>query len=198
MENGNSGISALYPAARCRPGPGEESVIRADKAAVPGDKTRLLGHVIVPDHVGVQSLLIALHVVTHHDLGFPRSIKTYGECWSRVSCIVLYRSRRFAGSGSATAARVALFSSGICQPLSPATVLDLPSFRGKGAGIGVGIKVVWDPQADRRLVLLRAHPGIDHGCRRRVADPPSPRHWAKLACSDWAMVIRAVCSPHRG
>lgn len=32
---------------------------------------------------------------------------------------------------------------------------------GKGAGIGVGIKVVWDPQADRRLVLLRAHPGID-------------------------------------
>ncbi len=36
----------------------EESVIRADKAAVPGDKTRLLGHVIVPDHVGVQSLLM--------------------------------------------------------------------------------------------------------------------------------------------
>ena len=32
---------------------------------------------------------------------------------------------------------------------------------GKGAGIRVGIKVVRDPQADRRLMLLRAHPGID-------------------------------------
>lgn len=65
------GYISIVPGGAMPTGPGEESVIRADKAAVPGDKTRLLGHVIVPDHVGVQSLLIALHVVTHHDLGFP-------------------------------------------------------------------------------------------------------------------------------
>ncbi len=168
------GISALYPAARCRPGPGEESVIRADKAAVPGDKTRLLGHVIVPDHVGVQSLLIALHVVTHHDLGFPWSIKTYGECWSRVSCIVLYRPRRFAGSGSATAARVALFSSGICQPLSPATVLDLPSFQAKALALSGHQSSPGSTGGSPPDAASRA-PGHRPGCRRPAGDPPSPR-----------------------
>ncbi len=155
------GISALYPAARCRPGPGEESVIRADKAAIPGDKTRLLGHVIVPDHVGVQSLLIALHVVTHHDLGFPlvnedvRRMLEQGFLHRFVQAEAFRRVRlRHRGEGGF----IQLRDLPAVEPGHGAGFTIVP---GKGAGIGVGIKVVRDPQADRRLMLLRAHPGID-------------------------------------
>ena len=39
-------------------------------AAPPGSQGGLFRHFIVPDHIRVQALLIALHVIAHHNLGF--------------------------------------------------------------------------------------------------------------------------------
>jgi hypothetical protein len=61
-------ISSCRVAASPYPAYKTENVGRVS-AAPPGNKT--LGDVIVPDHIGVQPLLIALHVIAHHDLGFP-------------------------------------------------------------------------------------------------------------------------------
>ncbi len=157
---------------------GEESVIRADKAAVPGDKTRLLGHVIVPDHVGVQSLLIALHVVTHHDLFFPGQWPAWpanagaGSILHRFVQAEAFRWVRLRHRGEGGR------QPGICQPLSPATVLDLPSFQVKA------LASEWASKCQSGMAtggsppdaVYRAHPGIARpGTPAAGSIPPSPR-----------------------
>ncbi len=100
-----------------------------------GEGEGLLRDAVVPDHIRVQPLLIPLHVIAHHDLGFALIDKYVRRILLQLLLHLLVKIQ--------TLRRIRLGyrrQRGFVQlrdfpAVQPATVLDLPSFHAKALAL---------------------------------------------------------------